>query len=135
MAYTEIAKKLGISSGTVHLRIHRLEESGILLGTTIRVDSKALGFTVTTLIGLHLRSAHDHTKVIDQMKEWTEIIEVNYTTGTYGLIIKVVNEDIDSFHKFLVKKLQTIKEIQSTESLSALISRFFDLFPFRFLWI
>jgi len=116
MAYTEIAKKLGIASGTVHLRVQRLEEAGILLGTTVRLDNRAMGLTVTTLIGLHLRSAQDVSKVIDQLRGWHEVVEVNYTTGTYALIIKVVNEDIDAFHKFLVKKLQTIKEIQATES-------------------
>lgn len=116
MAYTEIAKKLDVSSGTIHLRIQRMEEAGVLLGTTIRVDNRAIGLTVTTLIGLHLRSAQDISKVIDQLRVWHEVVEVNYTTGTYGLIIKVVNEDIDAFHKFLVKKLQTIKEIQATES-------------------
>lgn len=116
MAYTEIAKKLGVSSGTIHLRVQRMEDEGILLGTTVRVDCRVLGLTVTTLIGLHLRSAQDNSKVIEQLKAWHEVVEVNYTTGTYALIIKVVNEDIDAFHKFLVKKLQTIKEIQATES-------------------
>lgn len=116
MAYTEIAKKLGVSSGTIHQRVHRLEEEGILLGTTVRLDAKALGLTVTTLIGIHLRGAQDHPKVIEQMKSWPELVEINYTTGSYALIVKVVTEDIDAFHKFLVKKLQTIKEIQATES-------------------
>jgi len=116
MAYTEIAQKLGVSGGTIHQRVHRMEEAGILLGTTVRVDHKALGLKVTTLIGVHLRGAHDHSMVIEQMKPWPEITEVNYTTGTYGLIIKVITEDIDALHKFLVRKLQTIKEIQATES-------------------
>lgn len=116
MAYTSIADKLGVSSGTIHQRIHRLEEAGILLGTTIRVDPKALGLTVNVLIGIHFRGAHDHEKVIDQLKSWSEVTEINYTTGSYGLIIKVTTQDIDSFHKFLTKKLQTVKEIQATES-------------------
>lgn len=116
MAYTSIAEKLGVSSGTIHQRIHRLEEAGILLGTTIRVDPKALGLTVSVLIGIHLRGAHDHEKVIEQLKSWPEVIEVNYTTGSYGLIVKVSTQDIDTFHKFLTKKLQTVREIQATES-------------------
>lgn len=115
-AYTEIAERLGVSSGTIHQRVHRLENAGILLGTTVRVDAKALGLTVTTLIGIHLRGAQDHAKVIEHLKNWPEVVEVNYTTGTFGLIAKIITEDIDAFHKFLVKKLQSIKEIQATES-------------------
>ena len=57
-----------------------------------------------------------HNHVIEQLKQLKEVVEVLYTTGTYALFIKVITEDVDEFHNFLVKKLQKMDEVQSTES-------------------
>ncbi len=116
MAYTEIAKKLTISHGTVHQRMARLEEIGIIKGTSIIIDYQKIGYDVTTLLGIHLKSAKDQSKVIDRLKAMKEVVEVYYTTGAFALIIKVHNRNIKDFHHFLSDKLQGIPEIQSTES-------------------
>ncbi len=116
MAYTEIAKKLTISHGTVHQRMARLEELGIIKGTSIIIDYQKIGYDVTTLLGIHLKSAKDQSKVIDRLKAMKEVVEVYYTTGAFALIIKVHNRNIKDFHHFLSDKLQGIPEIQSTES-------------------
>ena len=116
MAYTEIAKKLTISHGTVHQLMARLEELGIIKGTSIIIDYQKIGYDVTTLLGIHLKSAKDQAKVIDRLKAMKEVVEVYYTTGAFALIIKVHNKNIKDFHHFLSDKLQGIPEIQSTES-------------------
>lgn len=116
MAYTEIAKKLLISHGTVHQRLNRLTEMGIIKGTKIILDYQKLGYDVTTLLGIHLKSARDQSKVIEKLKAMKEVVEVYYTTGTYALMIKIHNKNIKDFHFFLADKLQNITEIQSTES-------------------
>ena len=116
MAYTEIAKKLTISHGTVHQRMARLEELGIIKGTSIIIDYQKIGYDVTTLLGIHLKSAKDQAKVVDRLKAMKEVVEVYYTTGAFALIIKVHNRNIKDFHHFLSDKLQGIPEIQSTES-------------------
>jgi Lrp/AsnC family transcriptional regulator for asnA, asnC and gidA len=116
MAYTEIAKKLVVSHGTIHQRINRLTELGIIKGTSIILDYAMLGYDVTTLLGIHLKSAKDQSKVIDKLKSMKEVVDVYYTTGAYALIIKVHNKNIKDFHFFLADKLQNITEIQSTES-------------------
>jgi Lrp/AsnC family transcriptional regulator for asnA, asnC and gidA len=116
MPYTEIAKKLIVSHGTIHLRINKLESMGIIKGTGLRIDYQKLGYDVTTLLGIHLKSAKDQSKVVEKLKQINEVVEVYYTTGAYALIVKIHNKNIKDFHHFLVDKLQSISEIQSTES-------------------
>ena len=116
MAFTDIAKKLVVSAGTIHQRVEKMREAGVIIGSKIIVDRRKLGLDVTTLLGINLTSAKAMPKVVDRLKKMEEVLETYYTTGTYGLIIKVVTRDIDHYHQFLVKKLQTIEEIQSTES-------------------
>lgn len=114
--FTEIAQRLVVSSGTIHQRVTKMENAGIIQGSKYCVNYSKLGFDVNVLLGIHLKNAKDCPMVIEQLKKLPEVVEAYYTTGNYALIIRVVNRTIGDYHKFLVEKLQTIKEIQSTES-------------------
>ncbi len=116
LPYTDIAKKLLVSPGTIHQRINKMTELGIIKGTKIILDYKKLGYDVTSLLGIYLKSAKDLNKVIEKLKTMKEVVDVYYTTGSYALIIKIHHKTIKDFHQFLVEKLQSIPEIQSTES-------------------
>ena len=43
--FTDIAKQLNISAGTVHVRVRKMEEIGIITGSTLTVDYNRLGYT------------------------------------------------------------------------------------------
>jgi Lrp/AsnC family transcriptional regulator, regulator for asnA, asnC and gidA len=114
--FLDIARKLLVSGGTIHQRVEKLKEAKIITGSKITVDYKKLGFGVTVLLGVHLKNAKDVTLVIEKLKSNTEVVETYYTTGSYALIIKLLIKDIDHFHKFLMNEIQSMEQIQSTES-------------------
>jgi Lrp/AsnC family transcriptional regulator for asnA, asnC and gidA len=114
--FTEIAQKLVVSGGTIHQRVSKMEAAGIIQGSKFVINYGALGYDVNILLGIHLKNAKDCPTVIEQLKKLPEVIEAYYTTGNYALIIRVVNKTISDYHRFLIDKLQSIKEIQSTES-------------------
>lgn len=118
--FLEVARKIKVSGGTIHQRIEKLKEAGIITGSKITVDYKKLGKNVTVLLGIHLKNAKDINIVIDKLNLLDEVIEAYYTTGNYALIVKILVKDIEDFHQFLVNKLQTIDEIQATESFISL---------------
>jgi len=118
--FQEIARKLLVSGGTVHLRVNRMRELGLIRGSRLLVDHALLGYDVTALVGVNLVNAGDYKKVIHQIRHMPEILEAYYTTGSYGLIIKVVAKSTRGLHMFLVEKLQPLKEIQSTETMITL---------------
>ena len=41
--FTDIAKKLLISAGTVHVRVKKMEDAGIIKGSSLALDYKKLG--------------------------------------------------------------------------------------------
>lgn len=114
--FTSIARHLRVSSGTIHQRINKLTEARVITGSQIVIDFKRLGYDVTTFLGIHLKHANTHLKVVEELKKLKEIIEINYTTGTYALIIRTRTKTIFELHKLLVEKIQAIPEIQATES-------------------
>jgi len=42
--FTDIAKKLSISAGTVHVRVKKMEEAGIITGSSLTLDYNKLGY-------------------------------------------------------------------------------------------
>ena len=114
--FTDIARKYEVSGGTIHQRVERLRELGIITGSKVTVDRKKLGYGVEVLLGIHLVNAKHMKKVLQKLENLPEVIQAKYTTGHFALFVTVVTADIDSFHQFLVKKLQVIEEIRSTES-------------------
>ena len=120
MPFTDLAKKLNVSAGTIHQRFEKMKEAGVITGSSIKVNYRALGHSVTVLLGLHLHNAKDVDIVIEKLSKIDEVVEANYTTGDFALIIKATVKNIDHFHDFLRHKLQTISEIRSTESFISL---------------
>jgi Lrp/AsnC family transcriptional regulator, regulator for asnA, asnC and gidA len=50
--FTDIAKKLLISAGTVHVRVKKMEEGGIILGSSLTVDYEKLGYAFIAYVGI-----------------------------------------------------------------------------------
>lgn len=118
--YLEIARKLIVSGGTIHQRIDRLKQLGIIQGSSVNLSYKALGFDVTVFLGIHLTSTRELTKVIEQLTTYPEVLEAYYTTGNYALLVKVMTRNISDFHQFLAHKIQSIDVIRATESFISL---------------
>jgi len=116
MPFLEIARKLIVSGGTIHQRVEKMKEAGIITGSKITVDYEKLGLGVTVLIGIHLRTASAVETILENLKELPEVVEAYYTSGTYALIVKVRTRDIKDFHRFLVEELQHFDQIRYTES-------------------
>ncbi len=121
-SFQEIARELIVSGGTIHVRINKMKEAGIIKGSKLVIDPRKLGLEVCAFIGVNLVSAKDYQKVLDHLKKMDEVTNVHYTTGQYSLFIKVYAETTLKLHHFLIEKLQTIKEIQSTETFISLDS-------------
>ena len=53
ISYAELGKKLFVSGGTIHVRIKKLQEFGIVKGTRLNVDLKLLGYDITAFVGIY----------------------------------------------------------------------------------
>jgi Lrp/AsnC family transcriptional regulator, regulator for asnA, asnC and gidA len=118
--YAEMAKKFAVSPGTIHVRVEKMKQAGIIVGTRVDISVKQLGFDVCCFIGIILKSAKDYHTALKKLDELDEVVEVYYTTGQYSILIKVMCRSIDELQDVLINKIQTIDEIQSTETLISL---------------
>ena len=121
-SFQEIARDLVVSGGTIHVRVNKLKEKGIIKGSKLIIDYSNLGFKVNSFIGINLHSAKDTKEVTKKLNMYPEVIEVHETTGKYSLFIKILTKDIESLHRFIVESIHGIPEIQSTETIISLSS-------------
>jgi Lrp/AsnC family transcriptional regulator, regulator for asnA, asnC and gidA len=119
-AYAEIANELNVSPATIFVRVEKMREAGIILGNSLKLDPKMLGYDVCCFIGIILKSAKDYPQVLSKLKEINEVIEVYFTTGHYSIFIKIMCSSIHALQNILINKIQSIDEIQSTETLISL---------------
>ncbi len=118
--YTEIAKKVFVSGGTVHVRMRKMEEMGIVTGTTLKMNYSKLGIDISAFMGIFLEKSSLYNQVIEQLKAIPEIVTINYTTGNYGIFIKMHCRDTEHLREVLHDKIQKVEGIERTETFISL---------------
>jgi Lrp/AsnC family transcriptional regulator, regulator for asnA, asnC and gidA len=120
ISYADLGKKLFVSGGTIHVRIKKLEESGIVKGKKLSIDLKALGYDVIAFIGIYLEKSSLYDSVAKELKKIPQIVRLNYTTGNYSMFAEIVCKDIQQLRFVLHDELQKIKGIERTETFISL---------------
>lgn len=120
MPYTEIAKKLFVSGGTIHVRMKKLEEAGIVNGYNLSIDYGKLGYDISAFLGIYLDKSSLYDHVADELESIPEIVAAHYTTGLYNIFAKVVCRDTTHLREVLHDKIQKISGIQRTETIISL---------------
>lgn len=69
-AYAELAKQFSVSPGTIHVRVEKMKQAGIITGARIDVSPKQLGYDVGCFIGIILKSAKDYPPPSPASKVW-----------------------------------------------------------------
>ena len=124
ISYADLGKKLFVSGGTIHVRIKKLHEIGIVKGTRLNVDLKQLGYDVIAFIGIYLEKSSLYDAVAKELQKIPEIVRLNYTTGNYSMFAEIVCKDILGLRAVLHGNLQKIKGIERTETFISLDESF-----------
>jgi Lrp/AsnC family transcriptional regulator, regulator for asnA, asnC and gidA len=124
ISYAELGKKLFVSGGTIHVRIKKLQEAGIIKGTRFNIDMKQLGHDVIAFIGIYLKESSLYDSVAKELQKIPEILRLNYTTGNYSMFAEIVCKDISQLKFVLHDQLQKIKGIERTETFISLDESF-----------
>lgn len=123
MPYTDIAKQLFVSSGTIHVRMKKMEELGIVKGSSLTLDYHKLGYNVTAFLGVYLEKSSLYDEVTAQLRNVPELVSANFTTGPFGILCKIVCKDTNHLRLVLQDKIQKISGIQRTETFISLEER------------
>ena len=120
MPYTEIGKKLFVSGGTVHVRMKKLKDMGIVKSSHLQVDHTKLGYDIAAFLGIYLQKSSLYEDVAKELEAIPEVVGAHYTTGNYSIFAKIICRDTKHLRTVLHDKIQHIGGIQRTETFISL---------------
>ena len=118
--FLEIARNLKVSGGTVHGRVNRMKELGVIQGSKVIIDYRSIGLNVSAFVGVQLSEARHTEAVQAALSSIPEIVEIHCTTGAYNFFVKTVTASVEALYALLTDKLQPIEFVRSSETLLVL---------------
>lgn len=116
----DIALVCGVSRAAVHQRIQRMIDIKVITGSGYNVDPKVLGYATCTYVGVNLERGAMYRNVVPELEKIPEIVECNFTTGPYTMLIKVYARDNEHLMELLNDRIQMIPGVTGTETLISL---------------
>jgi Lrp/AsnC family transcriptional regulator, regulator for asnA, asnC and gidA len=118
--YTEIAKRLIVSGGTIHVRMKKMQDLGIIKGSNLLIDAQKIGYDVCAFLGIYLEKGSIYKHAVEQLKKVKEIVELHYCTGAYSIFAKIICRDTNHLRVVLNDSIQSVEGIQRTETFISL---------------
>lgn len=118
--YLEIARICHVSGGTIHVRMKKMEDLGIIRGSRIVLNLPKLGYDVCCFVGIYVDKTSSFNTVFDQMSQIKEVVELHLTTGDYSMFAKIVCSNILDLQDVLLNKINNISGIQRTDTFVSL---------------
>lgn len=112
--FSQIAKRLNVSTGMVRQRYHRLVKEGVLQVVAV-TNPMLMGFTTMAHIGVKVDGRRIQ-EIADQIAAFYEVIYLVLLSGSYDLHIEVVCRDNAHLMDFLTNKLYSVEGVKDTET-------------------
>ena len=117
--FTDIAKKLLISAGTVHVRVKKMEEAGIITGSSLTLDYKKLGYSFIAYVGVFLNNTSQTKFVLERINEIPYATVAHITTGKFNIFCKIRARDTHHA-KDVIFSIDDIDGVLRTETMISL---------------
>jgi len=113
--FTDIAKELVVSAGTIHIRVKKMEDLGVIKGSTLIIDYEKLNYTFIAYVGLYVDNSSSFPSIIKEIKKIPEVTVTHLTTGKFALFCKIRARNT-KHAKQIIFNLDEIKGVIRTET-------------------
>jgi Lrp/AsnC family leucine-responsive transcriptional regulator len=87
--YAEVAQRVGLSASSVHDRVRKLEQAGVIRGYRAIVDPDALGLLITALVAATPLDPQQPDDLPDRLADFPEVEDCFSVAGEANYILKV----------------------------------------------
>jgi Lrp/AsnC family transcriptional regulator, regulator for asnA, asnC and gidA len=117
--FVNIAKQIGISDATVHLRVRRLIDEGIIRRFTLSLNNDLLGYDHLVFAGINIRSGFAD-QVTEELSNLEEILEIHEMHNRFDLFLKIRAKDLNHMRDIIENKIRKLPHILETELMTVL---------------
>ncbi|ABU81888.1 Lrp/AsnC family transcriptional regulator [Ignicoccus hospitalis] len=110
-SFSKIAKMLDRSEATIHLRVKKLREMGVLRGFYADIDASKIGKDTIAFILIKI-DANKYPETVKDIVKLEDIYEAYDVTGEYSLLVKTVVRDREELARLLdlIGKMEGVQE-------------------------
>jgi Lrp/AsnC family transcriptional regulator for asnA, asnC and gidA len=102
--FSQIARDIGMSSATVHDRVNRLQDAGVIEGYHTKVNPKAVGYGISAIVGLRVEQGRE-MDTLERLAEIGGVQEVHLTTGEWDVMMRVYAADADDLRELMFERV------------------------------
>ena len=113
-SFAELARSLGVSEGTIHLRVKKLKERGVIKGFHAKLSPSVVGRGLTAIVSIKAEPSL-YSEVLRKTVEMEDVYEVFDMTGEFYAILKVRAKDIENLAEIL-DRIGSIEGVASTQT-------------------
>ena len=124
MPFLEIARECGISGAAIHQRVKKLEDAGVIRGSRLEVNPKALGYDVCAIIGIRVSDPTKNMLTVEKLRQGPEITECHFITGKYNILVKLYCTDNEHLMHTIFDHILQLPEVSQTETFISLSESF-----------
>jgi len=117
--FTEISKRLLISAGTVHVRVKKMEDAGIIKGSSLNLDYVKLGYSFIAYVGIFLEKTQKTELVLEELNKIPYVTVAHITTGKFNIFCKVRARNTKNA-KDIIFMIDDIEGVLRTETMISL---------------
>jgi DNA-binding Lrp family transcriptional regulator len=119
--FVEIARNIGISDATVHLRVKRLVVEGIIRKFTIALNYDAIGFDHLAFLGINTEPGFADM-IISKLSLLDPVLEIHEMYGRFDLMLKIRAKDLEEMRYIIKNRIGNLPHIVNVELLTVLKS-------------
>lgn len=127
IAYSELGRRVGLSSNATADRVRRLQRSGVIRGFSVELDESAdAPHRLTVFIDARLRSDVDPERFMSRLQAMPMIVEAVHVTGAFDYLLRAHVPDprgLDGLIREL-RKTAGVAETQTHIALRHAVDRF-----------
>ena len=122
VSFVEIARVIGLSDPTIHLRVKKLQEAGIIEKFTVILTPEKVEKGVAAFIEINVKP-NTIEEVIGNLEKLDAVLEIHETFGDYDLICKIRAGTNEELRTILTENIRTIPHIVNTRVTTVLKTR------------
>lgn len=117
--YSEIARRIDMSSATVHDRVKRMEEEGVIRGYSADVDPPVVGLNVEAVVGFRIVQGQSE-ETLARLEDLEEVQEILLTTGEWDALVQLVASDTEALRELMFERVPSIDGVERSQTMVVL---------------
>ena len=117
--FSEIARRIDMSSATVHDRVTRMEEEGVIRGYHAEVEPSALDLEIEAYVGLRIEQGMA-PHVLEAVEGVPAVQEVVLVTGEWDAIMRLVVHNTAELRELMFGRIADIEGFDRSQTMVVL---------------